>query len=68
MTTKQVKREAVEFDYAKAMLCVTRAFHLDEIGKLRSLSIAISIDGASLSKNLSIVAGSVKIIDIAARL
>jgi hypothetical protein len=41
---------------------------LDEIGRLRSLSIATSIDGgASLSKNVSIVAGGVKIIDIAAR-
>jgi hypothetical protein len=59
--------EAVEFHYAKAMVCVTKAFHLDEIGKLRSLSTATSIDGASLSKNLSIVAGGVKITDRAAR-
>jgi hypothetical protein len=55
--------EAVEFHYAKAMLCVTKAFGLNEVGKLRSLSVATSIDGASLSKNLSIVAGGVKLTD-----
>jgi hypothetical protein len=27
--------EAVEFDYGKAMLCITQAFHLNEIGKTR---------------------------------
>jgi hypothetical protein len=59
--------EAVEFQYAKAMLCVTKAFGLDEVGKLRSLSVAMSIDGASLSKNLSIVAGGVKLTDCGAR-
>jgi hypothetical protein len=31
------------------------------------LSVASSIDGASLSKNLSIIAGGVKIVDLAAR-
>ena len=61
------KGEAIEFDYAQAMLCIARAFHLDEIGKTRSLSVASSIDGASLSKNLSIIAGGIKIIDKAAR-
>ena len=61
------KGESIEFDYAKAMLCITKAFHLDEIGKTRSLSVASSIDGASLSKNLSIIAGGVKITDVAAR-
>jgi hypothetical protein len=55
--------EVIVFDYAKAMLCVTKAFGLDEIGKLRSLSFATSLDGASLSKNLSIVAAGVKVID-----
>ena len=44
------KGEAIEFDYAQSMLCITRAFYLDEIGKTRSLSVASSIDGASLSK------------------
>jgi hypothetical protein len=57
------KGESVEFDYAKMMLCVAKAFHLDSIGKSRSLSVASSIDGASLSKNLSIIAGGIKIID-----
>ena len=61
------KGEAIEFDYARSMLCITRAFYLDEIGKARSLSVASSIDGASLSKNLSIIAGGVKITDLAAR-
>lgn len=59
--------EAIQFDYAKTMLCITKAFHLDEIGKERSLSIASSIDGASLSKNLSIIAGGIKVNDLAAR-
>jgi hypothetical protein len=58
--------EAVEFDYGKTMCCIFRAFHLDEIGKRRSLSVASSIDGASLSKNLSIIAGGIKITDRAA--
>ena len=49
------------------MVCVTRAFHLDEVGKSRSISVATSIDGASLSKNVSIVAGGVKVTDRAAR-
>ena len=61
------KGESIEFDYAKAMLCITKAFYLDGIGKTRSLSVASSIDGASLSKNLSIIAGGVKITDHAAR-
>jgi hypothetical protein len=61
------KGESIEFDFAKLMLCITKAFHLDEIGKARSLSVASSIDGASLSKNLSIIAGGVKITDLAAR-
>jgi hypothetical protein len=61
------KGEAIEFDYAKAMLCITQAFHLDEVGKLRSLSIASSIDGASLTKNLSFIAGGIKITDRGAR-
>jgi hypothetical protein len=61
------KGESVEFEYAKAMLCITQAFHLDEVGKLRSLSIASSIDGVSLTKNLSIVAGGIKITDRRAR-
>lgn len=59
--------ESVQFDFAKTTMCILRAFHLDEIGKRRSLSIASSIDGASLSKNLSIIAGGIKIIDNAAR-
>ncbi|KAI2490109.1 hypothetical protein MHU86_24480 [Fragilaria crotonensis] len=61
------KGESIEFDFAKSMLCITKAFYLDDIGKTRSLSIASSIDGASLSKNLSIIAGGVKITDLAAR-
>ncbi|KAI2505217.1 hypothetical protein MHU86_9213 [Fragilaria crotonensis] len=61
------KGESVQFNYGKAMLCITQAFHLDTIGKLRSLSIASSIDGASLSKNLSVIAGGIKITDRAAR-
>jgi hypothetical protein len=62
------KGESIEFNYAtKAMQCIAKAFYLDEIGKVRSLSIASSIDGASLSKNLSIIAGGVKITDLAAR-
>jgi hypothetical protein len=61
------KGESVQFDYAKTMLCILRAFHLDEIGKRRSLSVASSIDGASLTKNLSIIAGGIKITDQAAR-
>ena len=61
------KGKAIEFDYAQTMHCITRAFHLDEIGKVRSLSVASSIDGASLSKNLSMIAGGIKIIDQAAR-
>ena len=40
---------------------------MDEIGKRRSLSIALSIDSASLSKNLSIIAGGIKIVDHGAR-
>jgi hypothetical protein len=40
--------ESIQFDYTKAMMCVTKAFHLDEIGKQRGLSVASSIDGASL--------------------
>ena len=59
--------ESVEFDYAKAMLCIAEAFHLNEVGKVRSLSLASSIDGASLTKNLSIVAGGIKITDRGAR-
>jgi hypothetical protein len=61
------KGEAIEFDYAQAMLCIARAFHLDEIGRTRSLSVASSIDGVSLSQNLSLIAGGIKIIDKAAR-
>ena len=61
------KGEAVEFDYGKAMLCITQAFHLDEIGKVRPLSVASSIDGASLTKNLSIIAGGIKVTDRGAR-
>ena len=61
------KGEAVEFDYGKAMLCITQAFHLDEIGKMRSLSVASSIDGASLTKNLLMIAGGVKVTDMCAR-
>ena len=61
------KGEAVEFDYGKAMLCITQAFHLEEIGKMRSLSVASSIDGASLTKNLSMIAGGVKVTDRGAR-
>jgi hypothetical protein len=61
------KDEAIQFDFAKTMLCITKAFHLDKIGKARSLSIASSIDGASLSKNLSIVAGGIKVNDLDAR-
>ena len=53
----------MEFDYAKCMLCIVQAFHLDDVGKLRSLSLASSIDGASLTKNLSIIAGGNKIAD-----
>ena len=59
--------ESIEFDYGKLMLCVTQAFHLDVIGKDRSLSVASSIDGASISKNLSIIAGGIKVTDRAAR-
>lgn len=59
--------ESVQFEYAKLMLRIAEAFHLDEIGKMRSLSVACSIDGASLSKNLSIIAGGIKIIDRGAR-
>ena len=61
------KGESVQFDYAKTMLCILRAFHLEEIGKVRSVSVASSIDGASLSKNLSIIAGGIKITDRGAR-
>jgi hypothetical protein len=61
------KGESIRFDYAKTMLLIVKAFHLDDIGKARSLTVASSIDGASLSKNLSIIAGGVKIIDVAAR-
>ncbi|KAI2497531.1 hypothetical protein MHU86_16985 [Fragilaria crotonensis] len=59
--------ESVEFNYPKSMMCIAQAFHLDEIGKSRSLSVASSIDGASLSKNLSIIAGGIKVTDRAAR-
>jgi hypothetical protein len=61
------KGESVQFDFAKSMLCILRAFHLDDVGKTRSLSVASSIDGASLSKNLSIIAGGIKITDRGAR-
>jgi hypothetical protein len=64
---RSVQGEAVEFEYGKAMVCITKAFQLDDIGKSRSLSVASSIDGASLSKNLSVVAGGVKVTDRAAR-
>ncbi len=57
------KGEAVDFAYGKAMLCIMQAFHLDEIGKTRQLSVASSIDGASLTKNLSMIAGGIKVID-----
>jgi hypothetical protein len=40
------KGESIAFDYGKAMLCITKAFYLDGIGKARSLSVASSIDGA----------------------
>ena len=56
------KGVAVEFDYGKAMLCITQVFHLHEIGKLCQLSEALSIDGASLTKNLSMIAGGIKVI------
>jgi hypothetical protein len=59
--------ESVEFNYAKAMLCIAQAFHLDKVGKVRSLSLASSIDGASLTKNLSMIAGGIKITDRGAR-
>jgi hypothetical protein len=49
------------------MLCIAEAFHLNEVGKDRSLSLALSIDGASLTKNLSIIAGGIKITDRGAR-
>jgi hypothetical protein len=41
---------SVQFDYAKTMLCILRAFHLNEIGKRRSQRVALLIDGASLKK------------------
>jgi hypothetical protein len=59
--------EAIQFDYAKTMVCIMQAFRLDGVGKTRQLSIASSIDGASLTKNMSIVAGGIKVIDRAAR-
>ena len=59
--------ESVEFDYAKTTLCMLQAFQLDTVRKRRSLSVASSIDGASLSKNLSIIAGDIKVTDQAAR-
>ena len=61
------KGESVEFDYTKTMICILQAFHLDEVGKRRSLLTASSIDGASLSKNLSIIAGGIKVTDQAGR-
>ena len=61
------KGEPVEFNYAKSMLCITQAFHLEKVGKLRSLSVASSIDCASLSKNLSMIAGGIKITGRGAR-
>jgi hypothetical protein len=57
------KEESVQFDYAKSMLCVVKAFHLDSIGKSRSRAVASSIHGASLSKDVSIIAGKIKITD-----
>jgi hypothetical protein len=42
--------EAVEFDYILIFLCILKAFQLDNVGKQRLLSVALSIDGASLSK------------------
>ena len=55
--------EAVEFNYVLTILCILKAFHLDNVGKQRLLSVASSIDGASLSKHLSVVAGGIKITD-----
>jgi hypothetical protein len=52
--------ESVQFNYAKLMLCIAQAIHLEEIGKSRSLSVASAIDGASLSKNLSIIASGIR--------
>jgi len=60
-------RESVQFHYGKMVACVTEAFHLDKVGKsVRGLMIASSIDGASLSKNLSIIAGGIKVTDCSA--
>ena len=61
------KGEPVEFNYAKSMLCINQSFHLEKVGKLRSLSVASSIDCASLSKNLSMIAGGIKITGRGAR-
>jgi hypothetical protein len=61
------KGEAVEFNYGKVMQYITQAFHFDDIGKTRPLSVASSIDGASLAKNLSIITGGIKVTDWGAR-
>lgn len=38
-------------------------FPLDEIGKMHELYVALSIDGTSLTKNLFMIAGDIKVID-----
>ena len=48
-------------------MCVIKAFHLDQIGKQQGLSVASLIDGASLSKRLSIFYGGIKLTNRAAR-
>ena len=46
--------EAVEFNYVLTFLCILKVFHLDNIGKQRSLSVASSIDGARVPFKTSI--------------
>ena len=43
------------------------AFHLSEVGKLRSLSTRFSVDSASFSKNIDMTIGGCRIIDRKAR-
>ena len=60
--------ECIEYkDIVKFTKLLFKAFNLDEAAKNRSIDIALTLDGSSLTNNLLFVMAGIKMIDIAAR-
>ncbi len=64
---KTKQGEAIRFHHGKLLKGLVKAFHLEEAGKSRSLSIGFSIDGASWTKNMDVTIAGFRITDRAAR-